>query len=154
MAVMSGERLATIPCTAIFTTARNRFSGKRAVTGLRNALNSASNSRSGSSLSAASISAILSIATLLVNCWFLNLNFPTKSVAHQVILDLWIITRVYEYFNQWAKDGTWERINGELVRRVRKAEGRDEEPSAAIIDSQSVKTVQRGASAATTRPST
>jgi putative transposase len=61
---------------------------------------------------------------------------------------------VYEYFNQWAKDGTWERINGELVRRVRKAEGRDEEPSAAIIDSQSVKTVQRGASAATTRPST
>ncbi len=60
---------------------------------------------------------------------------------------------VYEYFNQWSQDGTWERINGELVRRVRKAAGREEEPSAAIIDSQSVKTVEKGANAATTRPS-
>jgi len=61
---------------------------------------------------------------------------------------------VYEYFNQWSKDGTWERINGELVRQVRTADGRDEEPSAAIIDSQSVKTVQKGANVATIRPRT
>ena len=60
---------------------------------------------------------------------------------------------VYEYFNQWSKDGTWERMNGELVRRLRRAEGRDEEPSAAIIDSQSVKTVEKGANEATTQPS-
>jgi putative transposase len=58
---------------------------------------------------------------------------------------------VYEYFNQWSQDGTWERINGELVRRLRQAEGREEEPSAAIIDSQSVKTVEKGANEATTR---
>lgn len=59
---------------------------------------------------------------------------------------------VYEYFNQWSKDGTWARINGVLVRQVRQAEGRDAEPSAAIIDSQSVKTTEKGGSAATTRP--
>lgn len=56
---------------------------------------------------------------------------------------------VYEYFNQWSRDGVWERINNELVRRLRVAEGRAEEPSAAIIDSQSVKTVEKGANEAT-----
>ena len=60
---------------------------------------------------------------------------------------------VYDYFNKWSKDGTWEQINGILVRRVRLREGREEEPSAAIIDSQSVKTVEKGANAATTLPS-
>ena len=62
------------------------------------------------------------------------------------------VKTVYEYFNQWSEDGAWERINGALVRRVRVAEGRDPEPSAAIIDSQSVKTVQKGANEATTPP--
>ena len=61
---------------------------------------------------------------------------------------------VYEYFNAWSKDGTWECINSALVRRVRVEAGRNEEPSAAIIDSQSVKTVEKGANAATTVPST
>jgi len=46
---------------------------------------------------------------------------------------------VYEYFNQGSKEGTWARINGVWGRRVRQAEGRDPEPSAAIIDSQSVR---------------
>lgn len=57
---------------------------------------------------------------------------------------------VYDYFNKWSAEGTWEQINGVLVRM---AEGREAEPSAAIIDSQSVKTVEKGANAATTRPS-
>ena len=49
---------------------------------------------------------------------------------------------VYYYFKQWSADGTWERINTALREQVRAAAGRDPEPSAAIIDSQSVKTTE------------
>jgi putative transposase len=56
---------------------------------------------------------------------------------------------VYDSFNRWSQDGTWERMNGVLVRRVRQAEGRDPQPSAAMIDRQSVKTTEKGANAAT-----
>ena len=66
--------------------------------------------------------------------------------------DLPAAKTVYDYFNKWSQDGTWERINGLLVQRVRQAAGRDPEPSAAIMDSQSVKTTEKGANAATTRP--
>jgi putative transposase len=58
---------------------------------------------------------------------------------------------VYDYFNKWSADGTWERINASLVRQVRQAAGRDPEPSAAIIDSQSVKTTEKGANVASMR---
>lgn len=51
---------------------------------------------------------------------------------------------VYHYFRLWRVDGTWERLNTVLRREVRQAQGRDPEPSAAIIDSQSVKTVAVG----------
>ena len=53
---------------------------------------------------------------------------------------------VYHYFRLWRLDGTWERLNTILRREVRQAQGRDAEPSAAIIDSQSVKTVSVGGS--------
>lgn len=66
--------------------------------------------------------------------------------------DLPAAKTVYDYFNKWSRDGTWERINGILVRRVRQAEGRDPEPSAAMIDSQSVKTTEKGANVATMQP--
>lgn len=46
---------------------------------------------------------------------------------------------VYAYFSDWRGDGTWERLNRELRIEVRVSEGRDPEPSAAILDSQSVK---------------
>ncbi|MFQ5436493.1 MAG: IS5 family transposase [Anaerolineae bacterium] len=46
---------------------------------------------------------------------------------------------VYYHFRKWRKTGLWERINTALREEVRQSEGRDKTPSAAIIDSQSVK---------------
>ena len=51
---------------------------------------------------------------------------------------------VYGYFWRWTRFGIWERINGVLVKRVRTKAGRESQPSAAIIDSQSVKTSEGG----------
>src|SRR5918911_2481419 len=48
------------------------------------------------------------------------------------------------YFRLWTKDGTIERINTALRRQIRIAQGRDAEPSAAILDSQSVKSTESG----------
>src|SRR3954452_5331644 len=56
---------------------------------------------------------------------------------------------VYGYFAKWRDDGTWERANDALRRRVRVSLGREPEPSAGIADSQSAKTTEKGASAAT-----
>lgn len=47
---------------------------------------------------------------------------------------------VYHYFRAWRIDGTWERINHKLHQWVRVSENREASPSAAILDSQSVKT--------------
>jgi len=58
---------------------------------------------------------------------------------------------VYWYFTRWQDDGTWERITDALRRQLRRKLGREAEPSAAILDSQSVKATQKGAVAATTR---
>lgn len=49
---------------------------------------------------------------------------------------------VYHYFRLWRKDGTWEAINTALRAAARVSAGRDPEPSAAILDSQSVKTTE------------
>ena len=47
---------------------------------------------------------------------------------------------VYHYFRLWRKSGLWQRIHDRLRQRTRKKAGRNPEPSAGIIDSQSVKT--------------
>jgi putative transposase len=51
---------------------------------------------------------------------------------------------VYWYFRKWRIDGTWERINGALRERLRVRLKRDPQPTAGIVDSQSVKTAGVG----------
>ena len=56
----------------------------------------------------------------------------------------------YHYFRAWRRiDGTWERVHDALRERVRVRSGREATPSAAIIDSQSAKTTEKGGTAAT-----
>ena len=47
---------------------------------------------------------------------------------------------VYGYFRAWIASGVWAHVHDVLYRRTRELEGRDERPTAAIIDSQSLKT--------------
>ncbi len=51
----------------------------------------------------------------------------------------------YRWFHTWSADGTWDRVHDALRDRVRTAEGRDAQPSAAVLDAQSVKTHEGGA---------
>ena len=51
---------------------------------------------------------------------------------------------VYAAFAAWEADGSWGRIEAELRRRVRRAAGKRAAPTAAILDSQSVKRADQG----------
>jgi len=51
---------------------------------------------------------------------------------------------VYHYFRVWRLDGGWERMNAQLRTETRVRAGRSPEPSAAILDSQSAKTTEKG----------
>jgi putative transposase len=51
---------------------------------------------------------------------------------------------VYDYFSRWNDDGTWQALADALRGQARIEAGREESPSAALIDSQTVKTTEVG----------
>jgi putative transposase len=86
---------------------------------------------------------------------------PTKTDLREVINALFYVNRqgctwralphdfppwktVYNYFQAWDRNGTWQRLLDTLRPQVRFQAGRDMSPSAAAIDSQSVKTGEGG----------
>jgi putative transposase len=62
---------------------------------------------------------------------FIPKDLPPKSTA-------------YEYFRLWEWDGTLDRIHYALYVQVRELAGKEASPTAAVIDSQSVKAAERG----------
>jgi putative transposase len=82
------------------------------------------------------INAILYVLRTGCQWAFLPREFPPKST-------------VYDYFWQWGQDGHWQTMHDCLRRLVRAQAGRAESPSAAVIDSQTVKTTEKGAPEAT-----
>ena len=51
---------------------------------------------------------------------------------------------LYDYFDLWSWDGTLDRIHHELYVKCREAVAREASPTAAVIDSQSVKSAEKG----------
>jgi transposase len=71
-------------------------------------------------------------------------GIPWRYLPHDFAL--W--ETIYGYFAAWQKDGVFAQLNGVLRRLVREAEGRDAEPSACVLDTQSIKTSANGPTAA------
>jgi transposase len=56
---------------------------------------------------------------------------------------------IYDYLDRWSHDGTLERIHHALYVKCREQSGREASPTAAVIDSQSVKSAEKGGRAST-----
>ena len=65
---------------------------------------------------------------------------PWAMLPHDVLPK----STVYDYFAQWYDDGTWAKIMQALRERSRVAAGREPTPSAACIESPTVKTTEMG----------
>ena len=50
---------------------------------------------------------------------------------------------LYDYLDRWSRDGTLDRIHDTLYAKCREAAAREASPTAAIIDSQSVKSAEK-----------
>lgn len=68
----------------------------------------------------------------------------TGCAWRQVPHDLAPWDAAYRWFRLWSADGTWDRVHDLLRDRVREREGRDVQPSAAVLDSQSAKSAEGG----------
>ena len=78
--------------------------------------------------------------------YLLRTGCPWRSLPHD--LPPW--GTVWAYFRRWRDDGTLDLLHDALRARARTEAGRDPDPSAAILDSQSVETAEKGGRAATT----
>jgi putative transposase len=51
---------------------------------------------------------------------------------------------VYNQFDRWQKNGTWDRVHDTLRDKLRTTASRNPQPTAAVIDAQSTKTTEKG----------
>lgn len=77
------------------------------------------------------INAILYVARTGCQWRMLPADFPNWSTAYGV-------------FWKWRNDGTWEKVHDALREKTRRAAGKKSTPTAAIIDSQSIRTAEGG----------
>ncbi len=92
---------------------------------------------------------------------------PAKYPRREIINAIWYVLRtgcawrllphdlppwqlVYHYFWVWRREETWEQIHSAFHGRVRQSCGQEPSPSGAVMDSQSVKTTEKGGRGVTT----
>ncbi len=68
--------------------------------------------------------------------YVLRSGCPWRMLPH----DLPPYGTVFDSFRRWQREGVWDRVLEALRMQMRVKEGRDAEPSAGVIDSQSIKT--------------